>query len=103
MQQIPLASPYAKMGYYEDALVVAYPALKGENLPMQLTLKNTYVHGKPINKAKIMDFNYDRGVEIKKDSSLLHAQQYPKVILPEDYPDPTIVRDGKDYYMKHSS
>ncbi len=30
------------------------------------------------------------------------AQEYPKVILPGDYPDPTILRDGKDYYMTHS-
>jgi len=30
------------------------------------------------------------------------AQEYPKVILPGDYPDPTIIRDGKDYYMTHS-
>jgi len=30
------------------------------------------------------------------------AWEYPKVILPGDYPDPTIVRDGKDYYMTHS-
>lgn len=32
-----------------------------------------------------------------------YAQEYPKVILPGDYPDPTIIRDGKDYYMTHSS
>lgn len=30
------------------------------------------------------------------------AQEYPKAILPGDYPDPTIVRDGEDYYMTHS-
>lgn len=30
------------------------------------------------------------------------AQEYPKVILPGDYADPTIVRDGPDYYMTHS-
>lgn len=27
---------------------------------------------------------------------------YPKVVLPGDYPDPTILRDGEDYYMTHS-
>lgn len=32
----------------------------------------------------------------------VHAQTYPKAILPGDYPDPTIVRDGEDYYMTHS-
>jgi glycosyl hydrolase len=31
------------------------------------------------------------------------AQEYPKVIFPGDYPDPSILRDGKDYYMTHSS
>src|SRR5690606_37197696 len=30
------------------------------------------------------------------------AQEFPKLILPGDYPDPTIVRDGEDYYMTHS-
>lgn len=30
------------------------------------------------------------------------AQTFPKAILPGDYPDPTIVRDGVDYYMTHS-
>lgn len=32
----------------------------------------------------------------------IDAQEYPKVILSGDYPDPTIMRDGKDYYMTHS-
>ena len=30
------------------------------------------------------------------------AKDFPKVILAGDYPDPTILRDGKDYYMTHS-
>ena len=30
------------------------------------------------------------------------AQDFPKVILRGDYPDPSIVRDGNDYYMTHS-
>ena len=30
------------------------------------------------------------------------AQEYPKVILRGDYPDPTIIREGADYYMTHS-
>lgn len=32
----------------------------------------------------------------------LLAQEYPKVIFRGDYPDPSIVRDGEDYYMTHS-
>lgn len=30
------------------------------------------------------------------------SQEYPKVILRGDYPDPSIIRDGEDYYMTHS-
>lgn len=30
------------------------------------------------------------------------AREFPKLILPGDYPDPTIMRDGEDYYMTHS-
>ncbi|HSC36368.1 MAG TPA: family 43 glycosylhydrolase, partial [Chitinophagaceae bacterium] len=30
------------------------------------------------------------------------AQEYPKVILSGDYPDPSIIREGADYYMTHS-
>ncbi len=35
-------------------------------------------------------------------SSGLTAQEYPKVVLRGDYADPSIIRDGKDYYMTHS-
>ena len=34
-------------------------------------------------------------------STSLVAQKFPKVILSGDYPDPSIMRDGKDYYMTH--
>lgn len=33
----------------------------------------------------------------------MNAQDFPKVIFPGDYPDPSILRDGKDFYMTHSS
>lgn len=32
----------------------------------------------------------------------VQAQDFPKVILRGDYPDPTILRDGQDFYMTHS-
>ena len=31
------------------------------------------------------------------------AQTYVNPILGGDYPDPTIMREGKDYYMTHSA
>lgn len=32
----------------------------------------------------------------------INAQGYPQLILSGDYPDPSIMRDGEDYYMTHS-
>ena len=32
----------------------------------------------------------------------IKAQRFPQAVLPGDYPDPSILRDGKDYYMTHS-
>ena len=31
------------------------------------------------------------------------SQSFPRLLLAGDYPDPSIIRDGKDYYMTHSS
>ena len=33
----------------------------------------------------------------------LHAQTTPRVLLAGDYPDPSILREGDDFYMTHSS
>lgn len=33
---------------------------------------------------------------------VVYADHYPKVVLKGDYPDPTILREGEDYYMTHS-
>ena len=33
---------------------------------------------------------------------LATGQEFPKVIIAGDYADPSIIRDGKDYYMTHS-
>lgn len=32
----------------------------------------------------------------------VHAPGWPRLILPGDYPDPSILRDGDDYYLTHS-
>lgn len=36
-------------------------------------------------------------------SAALAEDNFPRVILKGDYPDPTIMRDGRDFYMTHSS
>ena len=32
-----------------------------------------------------------------------HAQTFPRLLLGGDYPDPSIIREGKDFYMTNSS
>ena len=32
----------------------------------------------------------------------IKAQRFPQAVLPGDYLDPSILRDGKNYYMTHS-
>jgi CubicO group peptidase (beta-lactamase class C family) len=70
-QRIALPKPYAKMDYYEDALIIAYPALKGEEAPMQSELQRLFVNGRIEDKRKIMDYDYDDGIEIEEGSDLL--------------------------------
>ena len=36
-------------------------------------------------------------------SSSVSKQSYTNPILAGDYPDPTIIREGSDYYMTHSA
>lgn len=31
------------------------------------------------------------------------SENLKRIVFPGDYPDPSIVRDGKDFYMTHSS
>lgn len=35
-------------------------------------------------------------------TGIFHAQEYPQAIISGDYADPTILRDGNDYYLTHS-
>lgn len=45
---------------------------------------------------------WTRGIEGQRKADLGNAQ-YLNPILPGDYPDPTVLKDGDDYYMTHSS
>lgn len=64
LQHIQLPKPFAKMDYYEDALVVAYPSLKGEDNPMQNVLKSANINGKETDKTVLTNYDYDNYVEI---------------------------------------
>lgn len=68
-QNIKLTRPYAKMGYYEDIAVIAYPALKGEEAPMQAQLQKTILNGKVIESNKLFDFDYESYINVEVSSS----------------------------------
>src|SRR5436190_265818 len=36
------------------------------------------------------------------DSAFGQSHSFPRAVLRGDYPDPSILRDGEDYYMTHS-
>lgn len=62
--QIKLPRPYAKMGYYEDAMVIAYPSLKGEDKPMQSVLNIIRINGSIADKELLFNYDYDTFLEI---------------------------------------
>ncbi|MGE4434246.1 MAG: glycosyl hydrolase [Bacteroidales bacterium] len=64
IQSIKLPKPYAKKGYYEDALVVAFPSLKGEDKPMQKLLERITVNNQEENKELLYNNDYDTSIEI---------------------------------------
>lgn len=92
VQSVKLPKPYAKMGYYEDALVIAYPSLTGEDRPMQLALGKISIDGIEADKQLITNYDYDNYVEIKKDGALLLEFDEPfdasSVIIRREHTDP---------------
>lgn len=68
-QNIKLTRPYAKMGYYEDIAVIAYPALKGEEISMQAQLEKTTLNGKVIDCNKLFDFDYESYINVEVSPS----------------------------------
>lgn len=53
-------------------------------------------------RAKVASIIDDEAAWDLKDS-IVPAQDIKKIVFPGDYPDPSIVRDGRDFYMTNSS
>lgn len=62
--RIQLKQPYAKLGYYEDAMVVAYPSLKGEDHPMTEVVRSLTVNGQPVSFEPLLNADYDTFVSV---------------------------------------
>lgn len=92
-------------------------SIKAENLSEENRyVQSLFLDGKEILKPFINYFDLIGAKEIRfvmgnqvpamplssQVSPQISAQEYPKLILPGDYPDPSIMRDGEHYYMTHS-
>jgi hypothetical protein len=63
--KIILPRPYAKMGSYRDAIVLAYPSLPGEQRPMRDQLIKAWANGKEIEKELITGPDLDKRIRIE--------------------------------------
>lgn len=83
--------------------------IKAENLSEDNKyVQSVFLDGKKVLTPFLNYFDLIRAKEIRfmmgnqVPAVSPNAQEYPKLILPGDYPDPSILRDGEDYYMTHS-
>jgi len=60
-----LPRPYAKLGYYRDAYVLAYPSLAVEGSLMRDRLRRVLANGKEVDKDIITGIDLDRKVRIE--------------------------------------
>lgn len=64
-----LPKPYAKHSFYQDACIIAYPALLVEKRLMQKDLKEIWVDGKQIDKGILTDGNPETKVRMEPKGS----------------------------------
>jgi hypothetical protein len=66
---VELPRPFAKRGYYRDALVLAFPSLAGENASLQDRIQSVTSSAGPVDVGQITDGDLSGGVEIGPDDS----------------------------------
>lgn len=66
--EVFLPKPYAKHNYYQDAMVIAYPALPVEQGLMKDKLKRTLLNGQEIDKQIITDGNPETKIRLETEN-----------------------------------
>ena len=66
---VTLPQPYAKLGYYRDAFVLAFPSLAGENRPLQDLLSKVTSSGGPVDAKLLTDSDLSIPIEIRPTGS----------------------------------
>ncbi len=59
-----LPQPFTKLGYYRDAIVLAFPALEGERRPWQQTLRAVRTNSGAVDSSALTGVNQPGGIEI---------------------------------------
>jgi len=60
--QLKLPRPFAKLDYYRDAMVLAYPALPGEGQTPRVVAAT--VGGKPVDPSPLLDWDQAAGIDL---------------------------------------
>ncbi|MBX2922502.1 MAG: hypothetical protein KF746_09955 [Chitinophagaceae bacterium] len=71
---IKLLRPFAKLGYYKDIAVIAYPALEGEEKPMAAYLDKIKVNGTDTAKENLFNYDYEHGVNVTIPAGKEHGE-----------------------------
>jgi hypothetical protein len=66
-----LPQPYTKLGFYRDAIVVAFPASPGDESMWRDAVANMRVGGGPVQSATLLDRDLHSTVEIAPDAPLV--------------------------------
>ncbi len=59
-----LPTPLSKLGYYRDALVLAFPALEGERKPWQQALRAVRSNSGPVDSSALLAVDQPGGIEV---------------------------------------
>ena len=66
---LTLPQPFTKLGYYRDALVLAFPSLEGETRSMRALLSKVTSSGGPVDANLLTDGDLLKGVEVRPAGS----------------------------------
>ena len=62
LARLKLPRPFAKLDYYRDAMVIAYPALPGEGQTPRVVAAT--VGGKPVDPSPLLDWDQAAGIDL---------------------------------------
>lgn len=68
---LTLPRPYAKMNYYRDAMVLAYPSLEEETTTWAHLITRVLLNGKEVDKAFLTDNDLGTQIRLQKEEVLI--------------------------------